>query len=242
MTSKIDVFSSSVSFSEQDVRGKTVVIIDVLRASSTIQTALENGAAGIIPLGESDDPERYTRYLEASEILLCGEKGGLKVEGYKLGNSPLEYERQIVEKKTIILKTTNGTQAIARCSTARDILIGSFLNLSALGNALKKHDQKDLLLICSGWNRRLSIEDLLCAGAILHILFEKKIPNLASDGVKVACGLFEKFGHDIPGLIHSSNHAKRLREIDYEEDVAYCSQVDLFSSVPRMKDGMISIK
>ncbi len=242
MNFDIDVFSSAISFSEQDVRSKTVVVIDVLRACSTIQTALENGSNGIIPLAEKDDAGRYTRFLDASGVLLCGEKKGKKVEGYQLGNSPLEYDRQTIENKTILFKTTNGTRAITRSSNAREILIGSFLNLTAVIDALKEFGRSDVLLICSGWNSRLSIEDMLCAGAIIYRLFDAKLPDDATDGVKVSFGLYEKFGNDARGLIESSNHAVRLREIGFGEDVVYCSEIDLFSSVPRMKDGVISIR
>ncbi len=242
MRHEIDVFSSAISFSEQDVRNKTVVVIDVLRACSTIQTALEHGANGIIPLAENDDAGRYFGFLDASSMLLCGEKEGKKVEGYKLGNSPLEYDRKTVENKTIILKTTNGTRAITRSSGAREILIGSFLNLTAIVEALKTQDHSEVLLICSGWNSRLSIEDLLCAGAITHQLFEAHLPDDATDGVKVSYGLYEKFGSNIPALIQSSNHAKRLRDIGFEDDIAYCSQIDVFSSVPGFHEGVISIR
>ncbi len=242
MNLNIDVFSSATSFSEQDVRSKTVVVIDVLRACSTIQTALENGSSGIIPLAEKDDAGRFTRFLDASGVLLCGEKKGEKVEGYQLGNSPLEFDRQTIENKTILFKTTNGTRAITRSSSAREILIGSFLNLTAVVDALLDRERNEVLLICSGWNSRLSIEDLLCAGAIIYRLFDAKLPDDASDGVKVSFGLYEKFGDNVRGLIESSNHAVRLREIGFGEDVAYCSQIDLYSSVPGMKEGVISIR
>lgn len=242
MIDSIDVFSSSISFSEQDVRDKTVVVIDVLRSCSTIQTALENGAAGIIPLGSNDDAGRYTRYLDSASILLCGEKDGKKVEGYQLGNSPLEFSKETVSDKTILLKTTNGTRAITRSSGAARILIGSFLNLSAIADILKQDGEKEVLLICSGWNSRLSIEDMLCAGAITHKIFDNKLPVDSTDGVKVAFGLYEKFGSDIPALIRDCNHAKRLRDLGYEEDVSYCSQVDLYSSIPSMHEGVISIR
>ncbi len=242
MKREIDVYSSSISFSEQDVRDKTVVVIDVLRACSTIQTALENGANSIIPLAENDDAGRYTRYLDPGSVILCGEKEGKKVEGYKLGNSPLEFTSEEVSGKTILFKTSNGTRAITRSSGARRILIGSFLNISALVETLLSEDEGEILLICSGWNSRLSIEDMVCAGAITHKLCGHQLPYEATDGVKVAYGLFEKFGDDIPALIRECNHAKRLRELGNEEDIAYCSQVDLYSSVPALREGVISIR
>jgi len=242
MRHEIDVFSSSISFNEQDVRNNTVVVIDVLRACSTMQTALENGATGIIPLAENDDAGRYTRYLDPGSVLLCGEKDGKKVEGYQLGNSPLEFTREAVSEKTILFKTSNGTRAITRSSNAANILVGSFLNLTAVVDMLKSESDGNILLICSGWNSRLSIEDMLCAGAITYRLYDGKLPDNSADGVKVAFGLYEKFGAEIPALLKKCNHANRLRELGYEEDIAYCSQVDLFASVPSMREGVLSIK
>jgi 2-phosphosulfolactate phosphatase len=240
MIHSIDVFSSSISFSEQDVRDKTVVVIDVLRSCSTIQTALERGASSIIPLGDNDDAGRYTRYLDAASVLLCGEKDGKKVEGYQLGNSPMEFTEDVIRGKTILFKTTNGTKAITRSTGARKLLVGSFLNLSAVADELRQEAASGVVLICSGWHSRLSIEDMLCAGAIIHKVFDNNMPGEATDGVKMAYGLFEKFGHDIPALISECNHAKRLRDLGYGDDVSYCSQVDLFGGVPRMHEGVIS--
>ncbi|MBP3191547.1 2-phosphosulfolactate phosphatase [Natronogracilivirga saccharolytica] len=241
MNNNIDVYSSSVAFTEDDVRDKTVVVIDVLRACSTIQAALENGAAGVIPVAENDDAGKYTRSLDASRILLCGEKGGKKIEGYRLGNSPLEYVYDIVNAKIIILKTTNGTRAVTRSSNAKEVLIASFLNLTAVVDYLKKQNTRDVLLICSGWNNRLSIEDMLCAGTLTYRLFDGKLPADATDGTKVAFSLYQKFGENISKLIDSSNHAKRLKAIGYEKDIDFCSQVDLYSSVPVLYQGMIRL-
>lgn len=241
MMNSIDVYSSSVAFTEYDVRDKTVVVIDVLRACSTIQAALENGAAGVIPVAENDDAGKYTRSLDASRILLCGEKGGKKIEGYRLGNSPIEYVYDIVNSKIIILKTTNGTRAITRSSNAKEVLIASFLNLSAVVDYLKKKETRDILLICSGWNNRLSIEDMLCAGTLICRLFDGELPAVATDGTKVAFSLYQKFGENISNLIDSSNHAKRLKAIGYEKDIDFCSQVDLYSSVPVYFQGMIRL-
>ncbi len=241
MKRSIDVFASSQSFREEDIRDKLVIVIDVLRACSTIHTALENGAAGIIPVAEGDDPGRFTRNLDAGRLLLCGEKDGKKVEGFHLGNSPLEYGKDAVNQKILIFKTSNGTRAITRSHLAQKIIIGSFLNLTVLVNFLKKNPHLNVKMICSGWKNRLSIEDLLCAGAITYHLFDKKIPPDAADGVKVAFGLYEKFGRDVSGLIRSSNHGNRLRELGFDEDIRYCSQVDLFQTIPAMTDGVIKI-
>jgi 2-phosphosulfolactate phosphatase len=239
MTNHIDVFSSARSFQEEDLRGKTAVIIDVLRATSTITAAINNGAKGVIAVADMSDASKIAQNLDPSRYLLCGEKDGVKIEGYHLGNSPLEYNRDMVDGKTLILNTTNGTKAISRSSLALNIMIASFLNLSAVVNQLKEIDN-DIVLVCAGWRNRLSLEDMLCAGQIIHELNDGSLPEHALDGARVAHCLYEKYGPQMPGVIKESNHAVRLSGIVDGNDVDFCSQVDKFDIVPTLEDGIIS--
>lgn len=239
---QIDVFISSRSFSEEDVRDNIVVVIDVLRACSSIHTALHNGCSGVIPVAENEDAGRYAGNLDSSSLLLCGEKNGRKVEGYHLGNSPLEYTSEIVKNKTIIMKTSNGTRAITRSHFAEKVLIASFLNVRTVARYLRNVNDRNIILVCSGWFSRLSIEDMLCAGALTWNIFDHKLPNSATDGVKVAFGLYEKYQNSIAQVIKSSNHARRLLDLGFERDIDYCSQQDLFETIPMLKEGMIILE
>ncbi|MGM0545582.1 MAG: 2-phosphosulfolactate phosphatase [Bacteroidota bacterium] len=235
----IDVFSSAHSFKEEDVRDKTVVIIDVLRASSTMITALENGAKGVIAVGDMDDASKISHNLDAKSFLMSGEKDGVTIEGYDLGNSPLEHTGEVVKGKTIILNTTNGTKAIKRCSLAEQIIVGSFLNLNAIVDYLKEHGN-EVLLVCAGWRGRLSLEDMLCAGNIIYELCGGELTAEARDGAKVAFGLYEKFGDDIENSIKSSNYAVRLKDIVSEDDLLYCCQRSITQILPALNEGIIS--
>ncbi|MEL7833296.1 2-phosphosulfolactate phosphatase [Fodinibius sp. Rm-B-1B1-1] len=235
----IDVFSSAHSFKEEDVRDKTVVIIDVLRASSTMVTALQNGAKGIIAVGDMDDASKISHNLDAKSFLMSGEKDGVTIEGYDLGNSPLEHTEDAVKGKTIILNTTNGTKAIRRCNLADRILVGSFLNLRAIIEYLEDLDE-EAILVCAGWRGRLSLEDMLCAGNIIYELCEGQLSAEARDGAKVAFGLYEKFGDDIENSIKSSNYAVRLKDIVSEDDLVYCCQRSITQILPALNEGIIS--
>lgn len=239
MNHHMEVYTSADAFQEEELRGKTVVMIDVLRASTTITAALENGAKGIIPVGDMDAAGRISQNLDSSHYLLCGEKDGVKIEGYDLGNSPLEYTPEAVKGHTIILKTTNGTRALKRSSLAGEIYVGCFRNLGVLTDHLGKSDN-EIVLVCAGWRGRLSMEDLLCAGNIIHELGEGNLPSDARDGAKVVFGLYEKFGNDIEKAVFSSNHAARLKDVVSEEDLRFCSQVSASDVLPAMHEGIIS--
>ena len=239
MNKEIDVFVSVPAFQEADIRGKTVVIIDVLRASSTMVAAIQNGAAGIIPVDNMDAAGRISQSLDSPQYLLCGEKDGEKIEGYHLGNSPLEYTREVVDGKKIILNTTNGTKAVKKAAIAQEVIIGSFLNLASIVQKLKQTDH-EIALICAGWRGRLSLEDLLCAGNIIYELYGDKLPANASDGVRVAFGLYEKFGDDIETAVKTSNHAMRLQGIIDQEDVLYCCNVSVTDVLPILNEGIIT--
>lgn len=238
MIKELEVFTAATSFHEDEMRGKTVVMIDVLRASSTIVTALSNGAKGVIPVADMGAGSKISQSMDAKNTLLCGEKDGVKIEGYDLGNSPLEYTPDVVKDKTVILNTTNGTRALMRASLAGEIAVGSFLNLSTIAQYLKGKER--LALVCAGWRGRLSLEDLLCAGNIIYELTDGELPDAAFDGAKVAFGLYEKFGDDIEQTILSSNHAHRLLDIVGSEDLSFCSRLNKMDVLPVMKEGIIT--
>lgn len=235
----VDVFATSLALQEEVVREKTVVVIDVLRASSTIVTALHNGVRAVIPVEDMEAASKIAQNLDASRYLLCGEKDGVKIQGYYLGNSPLEYEEKKVKGKIIIFNTTNGTKAIARSVGADRLIIGSFLNLKSVVESLK-NDSNEILLVCAGWKNRFSLEDALCAGNIIYELTDGKLPDNASDGSVVAFSLYANYRNRLEEMICSSNHGARLKHLNGEEDLAYCSQVSILDVLPVYSQGMIT--
>lgn len=237
---KLDVFYSLHSFQEDELRDKTVVIIDVLRASSTIVSAFMNGAKAIIPVGDMGEASKISQNVDSDNYLLCGEKDGEKIEGYDLGNSPLEYTKEIVEGKNLIFNTTNGTKAIKKSLGSSKTFIASFLNVGAIVEELKTQEN-DIVLVCAGWKGRLAFEDMLLAGNIIYLLSDGSLSNDSRDGAKVAFGLYDKYGDDISTVIHQSNHAMRLKDIIGTSDIDYCCQVDITDMLPRLKEGMITL-
>lgn len=238
MNPHIDVFSTAQSFLDEEVRNKTVVVIDVLRACSSMVTALNNGARGIIPVEDMAAASKIAANLDAKNVLLCGEKDGKKIDGYHLGNSPTEYSKEVVDGRTLIMNTTNGTKAVSRAALAKRILIGCFLNAGSVVEHLRSAEG-DIIIICAGWKSRLSLEDMLCAGLIIDRLNEGQLPIDATDGAKLAHVLYKEYESDIEQAVSQSNHAVRLKGLAEPSDVSYCCRVDLLPVVPYMKDGII---
>jgi len=224
-----------------ELAGKLVVIIDILRASSTIVTALANGCRGFIPIFSPDQAKKKAQEFKKERVLLGGEREGTKIEDFNLGNSPREYKREAVKGKTIIFSTTNGVKTLEMVKDAHRIIIGSFLNLQAVCNYCTDY-KGDILIICAGRKGRFSLEDTACAGMMVNSLRDV-FPgdHQEVDANLTAQLLYIKFGNNILEILGKSQHGRYLESIGLGEDLKFCSQLDLFHIVPIFKDGLISI-
>ncbi len=224
-----------------ELAGKLVVIIDVLRASSTIVTALANGCRGFIPILSPGQAKKKAQQFEKERVSLGGEREGIKIEGFDLGNSPREYKREAVKDKTIIFSTTNGVKTLEMVKGAHRIVIGSFLNLQAVCNYCTNY-QGDILIICAGKDGRFSLEDTACAGMLIDSL-KNTLSDICheSDANLTARLLYKKFGNNILEILRKSQHGRYLESIGLGEDLKFCSQLDFFHIVPIFRDGIISI-
>jgi len=221
--------------------GKLVVVIDVLRASSTIVTALANGCKGFIPIFSPDQAKKKAQQFAKERVLLGGEREGIKVEGFDLGNSPREYKREVVKDKTIIFSTTNGVKTLEMSKNAHRIIIGSFLNLHTICDYCTNY-QGDILIICAGKEGKYSLEDTACAGMLIDS-FKNAFPGTHQelDANLTAWVLYKKFGNNILEILRKSQHGRHLESIGLEKDLKFCSQLDFFHIVPIFRDGIISI-
>jgi 2-phosphosulfolactate phosphatase len=228
---KAEVFLTSSTVTEDDVKGRTVIVIDVLRASSTIATALNSWARAVVPVADTGSATKIASNLDQSSYLLGGERGGDKIQGYHLGNSPLEYTQKTVEGRIVIFTTTNGTVAISRARGAEHLVVGSFLNAERIVEFTKRAGL-DVTIICAGWRNRVALEDTLCAGLLLYRLWDGREPSLASDSAHIA---FSQYVHDKDNLddaLRRCNHAQWLTAHGYAEDVDYCLQIDVLPVLP----------
>lgn len=216
-----------------DLNEKTVVIIDVFRATSVMVTALSQGVKEIMPFGEVED----CRSMKGQGYMIAGERGGAQIEGFDLGNSPLAYLDQMHRNKKLAMTTTNGTLALKKSMGASEIVIGAFLNLSSLVEWLIKND-RSVILHCAGWKGMINFEDTLFAGAVVDQLSDRMNP---CDASMMAADLYSDKKDGILEFLLSSSHAQRLKKIneDIVGDIEHCCKVDLYNHVPVYKDGFL---
>lgn len=219
------------------IEDSIVVVIDVLRATSSIVYGIDNGATAIIPVANVEDCLNYSD----KGFLLAAERDGKVVEGYDFGNSPFSYTNEKVGGRTVVLTTTNGTKALHMArKRAHQVVMGSFLNLQALCNWLKNQD-KSVLLLCAGWKDKFNLEDTLFAGAVVAEL-RKEFTHFDDSSV-AAEDLYNLAKDDLRGYLHKSSHSHRLAELNIEEDVRFCLQLNLCQAIPVMEgDALISLK
>lgn len=211
-----------------DVSDKTVVVIDVLRATSCMVAGLGSGVKSITPVASVEECEA----LGAEGYIMAGERGGKKLPQFQLGNSPFDYMQLKFKGARIATTTTNGTRAIELSKNAPEVVVGSFLNLGAISKYLK-NQTRDILLFCAGWKGKYNLEDSLFAGAVIDSM--KKVASFDSDSSIGAFYLYQSMAHDIHYYISRSNHASRLSKFGILKDIEYCSKVDEFSIVPVLK-------
>jgi 2-phosphosulfolactate phosphatase len=228
---KIDVCFSPHLLDLYDLNGKTAVIVDVLRATSCIVAGLGSGVTSILPVATLEE----CKVLEINGYTCAGERNGHRVEGFALGNSPFEYMTEAVKGKKIAMTTTNGTQALVMSKAASQILIGSFLNLSALATYLDKQ-ANDILVVCAGWKGKFCIEDTLFAGALAEAL-----PYFVrdDDSTLAAFTLYKSAKSNLYKYLLESAHYKRLSHLEGGKDVEFCIKIDEFEIVPILVDGEV---
>lgn len=244
---QIDVIHSAKHIAEYDITGKTVVVFDILRATSTIVTALEQGCRFVLPAltpeEAMDTAQNPPLGVKPSEVLLAGERGGKKIDGFPHGNSPLEYEQAKVKDRVIVLTTSNGTRAIRGSQGAANVFIGSLLNarstaLAALATGL------DITLVCAGTRNKYSLEDTLAAGFIA--LYVMEAPGQGShreyqltDAANAAVLLARNYQEKPLEALYASLHGQKLLNLGCRQDLIYCSGLNTLNIVCRYSQGIV---
>ena len=232
MPVSIDVVFTPDLLPFSDLTGKTVVVADILRATTTITFAVANGATAITPVLTPEAAFRLA--ADQPKVLIGGERGGIKVDGFDLGNSPREYTEAVVSDRQIVLTTTNGTRTLQACRAAEQVLVGSFLNLGAIIEQLAQ-GEGELVLACSGREGSFCTEDTVFAGACVAALEETQL----TDAAETAKLLYQTHREDLLGMLRNCYHGQHLASIGLGADLEFCAQTDLVDLVPHLVDGKI---
>jgi 2-phosphosulfolactate phosphatase len=240
---RIETYFSAAEAEGVDMTGRVAVVIDVIRATTVIVEALANGASAICPTVSTEDAIKLAHTLGRDETLLCGERKGLKVDGFHLGNSPREFTREKVAGKRLVMSTTNGTRALWAAQDARRTLVLSFLNLKAVAREVA--DVPSLALVCAGKEGRFSLDDAFCAGLLVRelatVLGESGPGSLVlNDQSRAALSLTEAFTLD-EAFLRQTAAGAALVEIGLAEDLESCTRKNRYALVPEMKDRIIRL-
>ncbi|MGE5402036.1 MAG: 2-phosphosulfolactate phosphatase [Ignavibacteriales bacterium] len=235
---KLNVHFSPSQTDELYFSGKTSVVIDVLRATTTIITALSNGAKEVIPVNSVEFAMKVSGNAFGGQTLLGGERNTKKIEGFQLGNSPFEYSREIVAGKSIILFTTNGSKAIVKAKFSENLYICSFLNLHSIAEQLVSLN-KDVEILCAGRSGSFCIEDSICAGKLIGEILKLKEDADLTDSAKASVVLSKSYGKSIPKILSECEHGKLLIENGFEQDINYCAKIGAMEIIPFYSGGTI---
>ena len=238
---RVDVAFTADEVQYKDKGDKIGVVIDVLRATSSAIMALKNGCSSFMPITTIEGARELSKRFEKGKVLLGGAKRGVRVQGFDLGNSPNDYKEEIVKGRDIIFTSSNGTKAMHELKGAREVLIASFLNISALCNELLALNT-DVLIACSGDFGVFSLGDAVCAGMIVVRLSESLSGKLEkTDAATVAEILYGVHKKDIRGMLFHSEWGQHLIGLGLGKDIDTCAQIDSAPIVPKFKDGVIRI-
>ncbi|MCY6960139.1 2-phosphosulfolactate phosphatase family protein [Clostridium brassicae] len=233
----IDIIISSEDIKEEKIKGKTIVIIDMLRATSVIVTALYNGCKEVIPVIDIEEARDVVKN-EREKYVLGGERKALKIEGFDFSNSPLEYLDGSAKGKILVMTTSNGTKAINRSISAERMLIGAMINASSVAKKVVEVGN-DVVIINSGTNGEFSIDDFLCSGYIIECIL-KEIKVDMSD-IAITANYMYKQNEDLITFIKNAKHYNILLELGLQKDLEYCCRKDIINIVPEFINGKIII-
>ncbi|RXT13771.1 2-phosphosulfolactate phosphatase [Ammoniphilus sp. CFH 90114] len=233
---KIDVVSQVDELKMDEIKNRTVIVIDVLRASSTVVTALAHGADEVIPV----ETVGQARQFQGSRYLLAGERYGKRILGFPFSNSPTEMCTAPLSESSLVLTTTNGTRAIQKSLKADSVLIGSFLNGKACAELAGKF-RRDVTILCAGSRQHFALEDGLAAGYILSLLLQQFPDAITNDLGQAMFAAYEYHKDHLTNTLQETATGKRLLQAGNLADIQFCSQIDIYPFVPFLKAESLTI-
>ncbi|MFY0625392.1 MAG: 2-phosphosulfolactate phosphatase [Reichenbachiella sp.] len=233
MKPTIDVCLSPNLIDLYDLEGKIVVVVDILRATSVMVTAMAHGVKDILPVATLDEAKHH---LEKKDYICAAERGGDMVDGFSYGNSPFSYMHEDIKGKSLVMTTTNGTLAITKSTDADEIIIGAFLNISTIAEYLSRTN-KDVIIHCAGWKGKTNMEDTLFAGALVEKLLETH--DMGCDTPSLALSYYQAVKNNLVETVKGSAHAIRLNKLNIEKDITFCLDLDVYDVIPKLSKGTL---
>ena len=244
---KLSVYFTPLGLTPAVVTGKTVVVLDVLRATTTIVAAVANGAKAVLPTASSEEALKVAQNFDRKERLLAGERRCIRIPGFDLGNSPLEMTAEAVAGRSVILSTTNGTPALVAADAGRPVIVGAVTNFSAAAEAAREAaaEQDELVVICAGKEKFFALEDAYVAGRFAKVALagrgRGKRSHQLNDGAVAAIELVRHYGSDWTRAIMASAAARDLLALKFKADVVAASEVDRYDIVPIYRDRRVTV-
>ena len=233
----IDIIISADHIEESLLRDKVVVVIDMLRATSVITTAFMNGCKEVIPYLTVEEVREKSTEFKSGQCVLGGERRAVKIEGFDLSNSPLEYTEDVVKGKTVIMTTTNGTRTLTECSKAKRVFVGAMINGKAVAKKLIELGD-DVVIVNAGTNGQFSMDDFICAGYMINKMLKMSSKLYLTDIAKTANYIYEN-NTGIESFIKNARHYGVMKDLNLMDDISYCMKKNITNIVPEYKDGHI---
>jgi len=242
---KLSVFFTPLGITDQSVARIPTIVIDVLRCTSTIVAAMANGARSVVPASTGDDALRIASNLESDDVLLTGERGLQRIEGFQLGNSPLEMTSDVVAGKTLVMTTTNGTVALLAVDAPRPVLIGAITNFSAAVTRAQEEFERtgEIVILCSGRRSMFALEDAYVAGRFTAALVPWRVRRQAelNDAAIAALELVRRYGGEWKRAVSASAAARDLKALGFKKDIEAATEVDAHNIVPVYSNRIITL-
>jgi len=239
---RLDVFFTPAELKPSEVAGRVVAVVDVLRASTSIAVALSNGAKSVIPFENAEDAMVRAKQFERGETVLAGEQKMFPIAGFALGNSPQGFTREAIDGQTVLITTTNGTHALLSVQGARDIVVASYVNFSAVLSLLKAaaRANADIAIVCAGNEGNFSLDDAACAGRYVRAIPKRVASVVLNDAAAASALIDRRYGDNVAKVFEDSSHGQALTAAGFAADLAVAASVDSFPVVPIYQERQIT--
>ncbi|HEY0351983.1 MAG TPA: 2-phosphosulfolactate phosphatase [Gemmatimonadales bacterium] len=241
---RVDVVFTPAGLGPGEVQGRTVFVIDILRATTSMCAALTHGAKAIIPVASTEEALRLAQTIGSDDVLLAGEKNCLRIPGFQLGNSPLEMTESAVKGKTIIVTTSNGTQALLACQGASEVYPTAAVNLTAAADKARETLETDrhVLVVCAGRDGAFSLDDAYCAGRLIAALFGSRKPRRALNDAGLAClDLVRRYGDRWERPLAYSQGGRELIRLGFRADLSDAARLDAYPVLPHFHERRVTL-